>query len=43
MVFYVKLGYLCSIYNILCVFPPGGGGGGAARKLKQNLVGGRKV
>jgi hypothetical protein len=36
MVFQVKLGYLCSIYNILCFFFLGGGG----RKLKQNLEGG---
>jgi hypothetical protein len=34
----VKLGYLCSIYNILCVFFQG-----RRRKLKQNLEGGRKV
>jgi hypothetical protein len=36
MVFKVKLGYLCSIYNILCFFR----GGGA--KLKQNLEGGAR-
>jgi hypothetical protein len=35
MVFYVKLSYLCSIYNILSVFPGGGGGD----KLKQKLEG----
>jgi hypothetical protein len=34
MVFLVKLGHLCSIYDILCVFFPGG------LKLKQNLEGG---
>jgi hypothetical protein len=36
MVFKVKLGYLCYIYNILCVFSREGGG----RKLKQNFEGG---
>jgi hypothetical protein len=40
MVFQVKLGYLCSIYNILCFFSWGGGGGG---KVMQNVERGRKV
>jgi hypothetical protein len=34
MVFYVKLGYLCPIYIISCVFSGGGG------KLKEDLKGG---
>jgi hypothetical protein len=38
MVFQVKLGYLCSIYNILYVFS---GGGGGVKKIKM-LWGGRK-